>query len=344
MKVLIVNNMVPFGARADEELAVYLQANLSLAGHESEILRIPYQRQPAARIPAQMLMTRAFELSNVDQVIALTFPAYLIRHQRKTLWLPYPGQACDPYDTEQATLPAGTADDQLQAYIRRADREVFAESRHVFAGSELARQRLLKYSGFDARVLPPPISDPQIFTDEAPGDYIFAGGRVNGTQRQKLLLEALALADRRVKLIIAGPPDAPADAEELQKMVVDAGLADRVKLDLRFVPRSLHAAYVNRSAAVVCVPVAEDGLSPVVMEAAIAGKALIGTGDSTGILGLVKAGETGWVVQPSAMELAKAMNAVYEDRTLLAQYGAAARSLWHSSGINWPRTIEALLQ
>lgn len=344
MKVLIVNNMVPFGASADEELAIHLQANLNQAGHESEILRIPYQRQPAARIPAQMLMMRAFELSNVDQVIALTFPVYLIRHKRKTLWLQHPEQAYDSYDTDQATRPAGCADDEQQAYIRRADREAFAESRHIFAGSELARQRLLKYSGFNAHVLPPPINDPQIFTGEAPGDYIFAGGRVNGAQRQKLLLEALALADRRVKLIIAGPPDVPADAEELQRMVVDAGLADRVKLDLRFVPRSLHAAYVNRSAAVACVPVAEDRLSPVAMEAAIAGKALIGTGDSAGILGLVKPGETGWVVQPSARELAKAMNAVYEDRRRLARYGAAARSLWHSSGINWPRTIEALLE
>jgi len=344
MKVLIVNNVVPFDACTDEELAIHLQANLRLAGHESEILRIPYQRQFAARIPAQMLMTRAFELSNVDQVIALTFPAYLIRHKCKTLWLPYLGQACDPYDTEQATLPTNQTDDQLQAYIRRADREAFAESRHVFAGSELVRQRMLKYSKFDARVLPPPINDPQIFTGEAPGDYIFAGGRVNAAQRQKLLLEALSLADRHVKLVIAGPQDSPSYVEELQKMVADAGLADRVKLDLRFVPRSLHAAYVNRSAAVVCVSETYDGLSPVVMEAAIAGKALIGTADCSGSLSLLKAGETGWVVQPSASELAKAMNAVYEDRTRLAQYGAAARSLWHSSGINWPRTIEALLQ
>lgn len=43
-----------------------------------------FQWEPALRIPSQMLMVRALELSNVDRVIALKFPAYLIRHLHKT--------------------------------------------------------------------------------------------------------------------------------------------------------------------------------------------------------------------------------------------------------------------
>ena len=80
MKVLIVNNMAPFVWGGAEELAVHLQKNLVICGHEAEILRIPFQWNPATRISSQMLMVRSFELTNVDRVIALKFPAYLIRH------------------------------------------------------------------------------------------------------------------------------------------------------------------------------------------------------------------------------------------------------------------------
>jgi len=87
MKVLVVNNMAPFLWGGAEELAANLRKHLILAGHESEILRIPFQWEPSTKIPSQMLMARALELMNVDHVIALKFPAYLIQHPRKTLWL-----------------------------------------------------------------------------------------------------------------------------------------------------------------------------------------------------------------------------------------------------------------
>ena len=345
MKVLIVNNMAPFVWGGAEELATHLQNNLVIAGHEAEILRIPFQWEPAARIPSQMLMVRAFELWNVDHVIALKFPAYLIRHPKKTLWLLHQyRQAYDLFDAGQTNLPAGAAGLELQSMIRQADQESFAESRHIFTNSEVTRQRLLKYNGFDAEVLRPPVNDPEAFTGGEPGDYIFAGGRVNGMKRQHLLLEALAQADRRVKLLIAGPPDSPGDAACLRAAVERFELADRALLDLRFVPRQVYAGYVNRAAAVAYLPYDEDSLGYVAMEAATAGKALITTADSGGILGLVKHDETGWVSDPSAEGLARAMGAVFESAERAKMYGQCARELWESMKINWPDTVEALLR
>ncbi|WKV88416.1 hypothetical protein LJU32_23805 [Pseudomonas sp. B21_DOA] len=51
MKVLIVNNMAPFIWGGAEELAVNLQRNLLMAGHDAEVMRIPAQWEPASRIP-----------------------------------------------------------------------------------------------------------------------------------------------------------------------------------------------------------------------------------------------------------------------------------------------------
>lgn len=344
MKVLVVNNMAPFIWGGAEELAANLRKNLILAGHESEILRIPFQWEPSTKIPSQMLMARALELMNVDHVIALKFPAYLIQHPRKTLWLVHQyRQAYDLFDVGQTNLPPGKSGEDIRSTILNADNECFSQSRNIYSISENTRQRLLKNNGFDSTVLVPPVNDPEAFINGTHGDYIFAGGRVNNMKRQHLLLQALVKTDKRVKLIIAGPPDSPADAEKLIEMTQTLGVTDRVRLDLRFLPRSTYADYVNGAMAVAYIPFDEE-MGYVTMEAATASKALITTTDSGGVLALVKDRVTGWVAEPSIESLAAAMSAVVANRSTTIEYGAAANALWNSLGINWNETIEALLK
>lgn len=345
MKILIVNNMAPFVWGGAEELATHLKKNLIIAGHQAEILRIPFQWESATCIPSQMMMVRALEIPNVDHVIALKFPAYYIRHPKKTLWLLHQyRQAYDLFDSNQTNIPDSPMGDNLRAVIRNADNESFQECRNIFTNSSVTQDRLKKYNGFNSEVLFPPINDPEIFVGGQMGDYIFAGGRINNMKRQYLLLEALAQANSTVKLVIAGPPDAPADADKLNAMVKSFNLQDRVVLDLRFLPRETYASYINHAAAVAYIPFDEDSLGYVTMEAATAGKALITTTDSGGILGLVKHEQTGWVAQPNAAALANVMNNVYADTAITNNYGIAAKNHWESFGINWQNTVEKLLQ
>lgn len=344
MKVLVVNNMAPFVSGGAEALAEHLKKNLEVAGHQAEVLRIPFQWEPATRIPSQMLMARAFELHNVDHVIALKFPAYLIQHPQKTVWLVHQyRQAYDLYDVGQTNLPDGPVGEDLRRVIRNADSECFRGARRLFAISDVTQQRLAHYNGFSAQVLRAPLNDPEIFSGGPSEGYIFAGGRVNGSKRQHLLIEAMALASPEVRLIVGGPPDAPADAAKLHELVERLGLQDRVQLDLRFLAREEYAAYINGALAVASLPFDEESFSYVAMEAATASKALISTTDSGGVLGLVRHGETGWVAAPASEALADVLSAVYAnvDRTLAL--GAAAKSCWDSFNINWPATVEALL-
>lgn len=344
MNILVVNNMAPFIWGGAEELAVHLQKNIVIAGHQSEILRIPFQWEPATGIPAQMLLVRALELSNVDQVIVLKFPAYLIRHPNKTFWLLHQyRQAYDLFDTDQTNLPAGPAGAGLRNLIKAADKEAFTEAKSIFTNSEVTRQRLLRFNGFDAAVLLPPVNDPGIFSGGHEGNYIFAGGRINDMKRQHLLLSALSKTSGQIRLVIAGPPDTPSDGEKLRGLVQKFGLADRVHLDLQFLPRDAYAAYLRQAAAVAYLPFDEDSLGYVAMEAATAGKALISTTDSGGILGLVKHLETGWVAEPTAEGLCEAMSNVFKNPSITRSYGQAVRELWADMGITWPKTVERLL-
>jgi len=344
MKILVVNNMAPFLWGGAEELAVHLQRNLIAAGHQSEVLRIPFRWEPAACIPSQMLMVRAFELWNVDRVIALKFPAYLIRHPHKTLWLLHQyRQAYDLLEVGQTNLPPGDIGAAIRDAIKAADNESFEESKRIFVNSKVTQTRLKKYNGFDSTVLLPPINDPEMFVGGAPQGYIFAGGRVNSMKRQYLLVEALAKSAASVRLVIAGPPDSPDDVLRLEMLVEKYGLSDRVKLDLRFLSREEYAAYLNAASAVAYLPYDEDSLGYVAMEAAMAGKALITARDSGGILGLVRDGETGWVVEPEPESLAQAMSAACVDSASVVRRGDGARSLWLQMNISWQSTIERLL-
>lgn len=344
MKVLIVNNMAPFVWGGAEELAMHLQKNLQAVGHSAEVLRIPFQWEPASLIPTQMLLARSLELSNVDRVIALKFPAYLIRHPAKTLWLLHQyRQAYDLWEAGQTNLPVGDTGAELRRLIMGADNETFRESRAIFTNSEVTRDRLRKHNGFEAMVLLPPVNDPELFTGGTPGGYVFAGGRVNALKRQHLLVEAMTQAPRSTKLVIAGPPDSPQDAQRLHALVDKLDLQDRVQLDLRFLARHEYARYVNESCAVAYLPFDEDSLGYVAMEAATAGKALITTTDSGGILGLVQNGITGWVAEPAPQALGRVLQEATSDATRAARRGAAARDLWREMGVNWPATVESLL-
>lgn len=344
MKVLVVNNLAPFVWGGAEELTVHLVRQLVRAGHEAEALRIPFSWEPASRIASQMLMVRGLELRNVDRVIAFKFPAYLIRHQHKTLWLLHQyRQAYDLYDAGKTNLPAGPEGEAIRSMVHRADGEALLEFRQRYCNSAVTRDRLQRYNGIDAEVLLPPVNDPELFLGAASQGYIFAGGRINELKRQTLLVEAMAYADPQVRLLVAGPPESPKDADSLRELVERLGLSDRVRLDLRLLPRETYAKYLNEAAAVAYLPFDEDSLGYVAMEGATASKALLTSSDSGGILALARHRETGWVAEPHAEALGRAMSEISANPDRTAEVGRSAHAAWLQFDVSWPSTIERLL-
>lgn len=344
MKVLIVNNAVPFIWGGAEELAANLAAQLNaLDGVESEVLRIPFSWEPKDRIPAEIILNRSFEIVNADRVIALKFPAYLVRHQRKTIWLLH--QFRQAYDLLEAgaSYLSREEDGKIINAVVEADRLCFESVQRLFVNSPVTKQRLQRYNGFDSEVLYPPLNDSELFEPGPYGDYVFAGGRVGQGKRQRLLIEAMRLARADSKLVVAGPPDSQFDADELRRLVEQYDLNGRVVLQLRRHTRQEIADLVKNALACAYIPFDEDSLGYVTMEAAASGRAVVTTTDAGGLLEIVKDGETGFVCEPNPVSLAQALDRLVSDRALARRLGAACRELWVSRGINWPNTLERLL-
>ena len=127
------------------------------------------------------------------------------------------------------------------------------------------------------------------------------------SKRQGLLIEALAHAPG-VRLVVAGPPEDAEVSDALRALAQRCGVADRVTFDLRFLPREELATLVNGCTASAYIPFDEDSVGYVTMEAFQAGKPIITSTDSGGVLEIVHDGETGLVAAPRPESLGQAMD------------------------------------
>ncbi len=345
MRVLVVNNAAPFIRGGAEELADQLVMRLNATkGVEAELLRIPFRWHPAECIAEQILLNLNLRLFQVDRVIGLKFPAYLIPHPSKTLWLLHQfRQAYDLYESGMSNLCGHESGERIMRLVRNADDQCFRECRAIYTNSPVTQARLREFNGFSATVLYPPLLDEEKFVTGQYGDYIFAGGRVGPGKRQHLLVEAMRHVPSTVKMIVAGPLEDRAYGCHLQKLVTQNNCMDRVELRFGFHSRDEIANLVNGALACAYVPIDEDSLGYVTMEAFSAGKSVLTSTDSGGVLELVRHDETGFVAQPNPQSVAEHLVRLVSNPTMTIEMGRAAKSLLDSRAFSWDHTIARLL-
>lgn len=345
MKILVMSNAAPFIRGGAEELTDHLVRQLNATkGVKAELLRVPFRWDPAERLIEEILLNRALRLINVDRVIGMKFPAYLIPHPNKTLWLMHQyRQAYDLYKPGMTNIGFDERGQRIIEIIRTADNACFSDSRGIFTNSPVVQKRLKTFNDFDATVLHPPLNDPERFGGGEYGRYIFAGGRVSAGKRQHLLIEAMRFVRSDLKLIVGGPPETAEYAAQLRDLIARHDLADRVELRLGFLPRDEIVELVNGALACAAVPIDEDSLSYVAMEAFAAGKSVITTHDAGGLLEMVHEGETGRVVEPEAEALGAALERIGSTTGEAQRLGRAASDLWNRLGFTWQDRIERLL-
>jgi glycosyltransferase involved in cell wall biosynthesis len=345
LNVLIVNSVVPFSPGGAEELADNLCEQLNATDlARAEILRIPFCGEPFEQFAEQIFLSSTLQLPNVDRVIALSFPAYLIPHPVKTIWLVQHRRQFDDLGDRLESNGSRTSNEvRLLEMIRLAKRKAFSKCHRLFTNSKVTQERLMRCTGFEAAVLLPPLNNPELFANRGDGGYLFAGGRINIINRQHLLVEALARAESWSRLIVAGQPDRPEDVDRLRDAVRRLRLEDRVVLDFGFHSVRRIADYVNHARACAYLPVDEDSVDHGVTQALAASKPVITARDSGAICQFVVDGETGCVTQPDLEGLAKAIDFLLGTPDRSREMGSAAGHLWDSLNATWPHTIERLL-
>jgi glycosyltransferase involved in cell wall biosynthesis len=346
MRVLIATVQVPFVRGGAEMHAAGLQAALTAAGHEAELVALPFKWYPPERILDQILAARLFDLTEssgttIDRVIGLRFPAYLIPHPNKVLWILHQYRAAyDLWGGDLCDLMHFPNGREVRDAIAAADNAFIPEAIAIYANSRNVANRLKRFNGIDAQPLyhPPPGAD--LFRSAPAEDFLYLPSRINRTKRQLLIVEALALCREPVRVRLSGLSDDAGYKTEIGERIRTLGLGDRIDWQDSVSDEEKRDLYA-RCLGVIFPPVDED-YGYVTLEAMLASKPVITCSDSGGPLEFVRDAETGLVVEPTAESLAGAMDRLWSDRPSAAKWGRAARERYEAHDITWDRVVATL--
>src|SRR6478735_368672 len=336
MRVAVCAPQVPFVRGGAELMAEDLVGALRARGHEAELVTIPFKWYPGSRVLDQAFLWRLADLTEsdgrpIDRVIATKFPAYCVRHPNKVVWVLHQFRQAYDYDrTELGQFSESPEDRATRRAIERLDRVALGEARRVFATSRNVADRLQRFNGIDAELLPhPPQSLP--YRTSEPEGFVLSVNRLDRAKRIDMLIEA-AKVDASLRIVITG--EGP-DRARLEGLASD--LNGQVEFTGRVDDEQLADLYA-RSLAVYYAPVDEDfGMVP--YEAFLSAKPVITAHDAGGPLEIVRDRETGLVVAPDAAALAEASAYLCEHVGEAKVWGLAGRSI--AERVTWDTCVDA---
>jgi glycosyltransferase involved in cell wall biosynthesis len=338
MRVAVCAPQVPFVRGGAELMAEDLVAALRARGHEAELVSVPYKWYPGTRVLDQAFLWRLVDLTEsdgrtIDRVIATKFPAYCVRHPNKVAWVLHQFRQAYDYDrTELGQFGESPEDRATLRAVERLDALCLGEARRVFATSRNVADRLQRFNGITANVLPHP---PQTlsYRNAEPEGFVLSVNRLDRAKRIDLLIEAAKL-DPGLRIVVAG--EGP-DRERLEHLA--SGLNGQIEFAGRVDDERLADLYA-RSAAVFYAPLDEDfGMVP--YEAFLSGKPVVTTVDAGGPLDVVHDRETGLVVAPEPTEIARACTYLAGHPDEAKVWGRAGQAL--AERVTWDACVDALL-
>ncbi len=340
MRILVTANLTPFlRGGADYHIKGLVDA-LAAAGHDAELLRLPFSFSEAD-IERAMSHARSLDLvrpngMSIDQIISLQFPGYGIAHPDHRIWVMHQHRAVyELYDERAAS--AGLR--ELKPRITEFDNQAFAGARAIFANSARVAQRLQQYNGVQATPLYHPPAHVARFYCEPALPYVFFPSRLETLKRQQLVIEAARLMRSRLAIILAGQGG---QQHALAELIERHGLGDRVRLIGHITEEEKFAWYARAQA--VLFPPRDEDYGYITLEAMLSSKPVLTCSDSGGPLEFVRHEETGWVVPPEPAELAARLDWIAANGPAVSAAGQRARLAYDKADISWDNVVATVTQ
>jgi glycosyltransferase involved in cell wall biosynthesis len=342
--VLICTTQVPFTTGGAELHVENLRGALAAAGYNAEVAALPFKWYPPAEIMRGALAWRMLDVTEangrpVDLVVGMKFPAYVVAHPRKVLWILHQHRSAynlagTPFD-DLSTYPEGP---RVREWVRECDNRFIPEARRVFANSRAVAERLRKYNRIESEPLyhPPPRAARLHAGDQ--GDYIFYPSRLEPQKRQELLIEAMRHVRAPVRAVFAG---GSREAEHYVSLAKRHGVAGRVEFR-GFVDEDEIIALYAGALAVCYLPFDED-YGYVSLEAMLSSKPVVVPSDGGGATELIEDGSTGLVSEPDARALAAAIDELHADRARARRMGERGREKFLSMNVSWENVVERII-
>lgn len=343
MKIALVNTFMPFLRGGAEILVDDLKEQLQKRGHQVTLFRLPFPSDYEVGLMELVLGSKLLDFTSYDKVIAFKFPAYCVIHRAKTLWMFHQfRQVYELYGTQDGLQDCDEAR-ALQKIISELDVADIGSARRVYVNADEVANRLYKYNRLKSEVLTPPLLNHTSYYLEGYGDYIYYPSRVTALKRQHLAIEAMRYVKSDVKLVIAGRCTEPEYEHQLQELIKQHGLENKVKYENRWVEDEEKLEMIAGSLAMLYIPYLEDSCGFVTIEGFYSSKAVLTCYDSGGTKEFIEEGITGYFAQPTPQALAEKMDLLYRDREKTIEMGQNARREIERRNITWDETVRRLL-
>jgi glycosyltransferase involved in cell wall biosynthesis len=349
LRIAVAHPQTPFVRGGAETHTESVVAALKQAGHEAEEVVVAGKWYPATEVVHQMAVWRALDLSEsngerIDMVIALKFPAYLVPHERKVVWLIHQHRsAYELWDhPEFADLGKQIEGPAVRDMVHQSDRISLGEAKRIFTNSRNVQQRLWNSLRLSSDVLyhPSPLSEALREREAGSlGDHIVFPSRLEGLKRQTLAVEAMRHVRTGVRLVLVG--NGP-DEEMLGELIGKHGVDSKVELAGRVSDERLQDLYES-ALGIYYGPFDED-YGYVTIEGFAAHRPVIVPSDAGGPLEFVTDGETGFVTPPEPESIAHAFDRLYSDRRLAKQMGEAGHEKVRATVPDWPEIVARLTE
>jgi glycosyltransferase involved in cell wall biosynthesis len=341
MRILVCEAQVPFVQGGAEHHVRELVRHLRAAGHDTELVSVPFKWYPKSEILAHAAAWRLLDLTEsngqpIDLVIATKFPTYFVRHPRKVTWLIHQYRAAyELAGTPFSDFAHLEEDVALRERLVALDAAMLRECRAIFANAANTARRAERFNGLAVEPLYHPPRLAGRLHPGPSGDYVLSVGRLETVKRVDLAIRALARGPARLSLLVAGTGT---QRETLERLASSLGLDSRVRFLGEVGDEELVALYAG--ALGVIFPPYDEDYGYVTIEAFLAHKPVVTTNDAGGPTEFVMDGVTGYVTMPDPDALAGALHALDADRARAAALGDAGFA--RARTITWDGVIERL--
>lgn len=331
-KVAIVSAGSPVaGNGGAERFYAGLRDGFEALGCKTSFVEVAADEPSVAKILQNYELARSADLSEFDIVVSSKVPTYAVRHPNHVVFLNHAVRIFD--DMFDDRFPDAHLDDfENRAQIHKADFDALTDVRACLTqGYEISR-RLMRWRGIPARVIHPPLAFNGFRSNADMGDYFLIAGRFHPWKRFDLLIEAVRLSKRPIRLLIAGEGE---HGSALHKL---AAGDTRIEFLGRVSDEELVDLY-SRAIAIPFVPQRED-YGYVTLEAFASGRPVLTCTDSGEPAHIVRNYETGLVVDPTPSALAAAMEWFWDNRDQAAKMGQRGHAL--IANMSWRDTAYEL--
>lgn len=337
-RILVCNAQVPFASGGAERHAAGLVREFTAAGHETELVQIPYKWYPRPEILASAMAWRLLDVTEadgrkIDLVIPMKFPSYMVRHPNKVVWLIHQfRQAYDRFGTPESDFSASPEDTRWRELIAEADRTGLGEARKIYTNAKNTAERLRRFNGIDGEALyhPPPLAGR--YRSGESGGFAFIAGRLDPWKRVDLAIAAAAAG--RFPLVVAG---SGRDEKRLRKLAAKS----KAKVTFRGTVTDEELLELYATAGAVLFTPADEDYGYITLEGFLSKKPVVTCTDSGGPLEFVVDGETGRVAAPDGAALGAATAELLADPARARRLGEAGYE--RARGITWAAVVKTLL-